>query len=177
MASVHVLIEQHFWSWLNVTLGPTDSGQESETGRLELGESGAWSIWRTSQCCQPKPKPWLHVYVCEMTCPFSFFCLFVFLFFVCVCLCLPLWLTDANTPKKCRALFGLDQLSSWCKPCRYNCCSTSGRKTSTMSSLFYYHLISCSDIPKTCFHHCGNRWQTLLLFYFTEELPAINSLN
>uniref|UniRef100_A0A4W5NZI7 Transcription factor 7 like 2 n=1 Tax=Hucho hucho TaxID=62062 RepID=A0A4W5NZI7_9TELE len=25
---------------------------------------------------------------------------------------------DANAPKKCRALFGLDQLSSWCKPCR-----------------------------------------------------------
>ncbi|XP_035260298.1 transcription factor 7-like 2 isoform X8 [Anguilla rostrata] len=26
--------------------------------------------------------------------------------------------SDANTPKKCRALFGLEQLSSWCKPCR-----------------------------------------------------------
>ncbi|XP_065118930.1 transcription factor 7-like 2 isoform X12 [Paramisgurnus dabryanus] len=26
--------------------------------------------------------------------------------------------TDANTPKKCRALFGLDQLGLWCKPCR-----------------------------------------------------------
>ncbi|KAH0623741.1 hypothetical protein JD844_006836 [Phrynosoma platyrhinos] len=26
---------------------------------------------------------------------------------------------DANTPKKCRALFGLDQQSLWCKPCRY----------------------------------------------------------
>ncbi|KAG7264906.1 hypothetical protein CRUP_005611 [Coryphaenoides rupestris] len=26
---------------------------------------------------------------------------------------------DANTPKKCRALFGLDQLSLWCKPCRF----------------------------------------------------------
>ncbi|XP_049320288.1 transcription factor 7-like 2 isoform X7 [Astyanax mexicanus] len=25
---------------------------------------------------------------------------------------------DANTPKKCRALFGLDQLVLWCKPCR-----------------------------------------------------------
>ncbi|XP_046888582.1 transcription factor 7-like 2 isoform X17 [Hypomesus transpacificus] len=25
---------------------------------------------------------------------------------------------DANTPKKCRALFGLDQLNLWCKPCR-----------------------------------------------------------
>uniref|UniRef100_A0AAX7TPN0 HMG box domain-containing protein n=1 Tax=Astatotilapia calliptera TaxID=8154 RepID=A0AAX7TPN0_ASTCA len=25
---------------------------------------------------------------------------------------------NANTPKKCRALFGLDQLSLWCKPCR-----------------------------------------------------------
>uniref|UniRef100_A0AAY5E7F7 HMG box domain-containing protein n=1 Tax=Electrophorus electricus TaxID=8005 RepID=A0AAY5E7F7_ELEEL len=25
---------------------------------------------------------------------------------------------DANTPKKCRALFGLEQLSLWCKPCR-----------------------------------------------------------
>ncbi|KAM9560138.1 transcription factor 7-like 2 isoform 20-T20 [Salvelinus alpinus] len=25
---------------------------------------------------------------------------------------------DANAPKKCRALFGLDQLSLWCKPCR-----------------------------------------------------------
>ncbi|XP_010713061.1 transcription factor 7-like 2 [Meleagris gallopavo] len=27
-------------------------------------------------------------------------------------------LTDANTPKKCRALFGLDRQSLWCKPCR-----------------------------------------------------------
>ncbi|XP_030629054.1 transcription factor 7-like 2 isoform X2 [Chanos chanos] len=26
--------------------------------------------------------------------------------------------SDANTPKKCRALFGLEQLSLWCKPCR-----------------------------------------------------------
>uniref|UniRef100_A0A671NGQ1 Transcription factor 7-like 2 n=1 Tax=Sinocyclocheilus anshuiensis TaxID=1608454 RepID=A0A671NGQ1_9TELE len=25
---------------------------------------------------------------------------------------------NANTPKKCRALFGLDQLGLWCKPCR-----------------------------------------------------------
>ncbi|XP_026132275.1 transcription factor 7-like 2 isoform X13 [Carassius auratus] len=25
---------------------------------------------------------------------------------------------DSNTPKKCRALFGLDQLGLWCKPCR-----------------------------------------------------------
>ncbi|XP_070608790.1 transcription factor 7-like 2 isoform X7 [Erythrolamprus reginae] len=25
---------------------------------------------------------------------------------------------DANTPKKCRALFGLDQQPLWCKPCR-----------------------------------------------------------
>ncbi|XP_055502831.1 transcription factor 7-like 2 isoform X8 [Leucoraja erinacea] len=25
---------------------------------------------------------------------------------------------DANTPKKCRALFGLDQQNLWCKPCR-----------------------------------------------------------
>uniref|UniRef100_A0A4W5NZB9 Transcription factor 7 like 2 n=1 Tax=Hucho hucho TaxID=62062 RepID=A0A4W5NZB9_9TELE len=33
------------------------------------------------------------------------------------CLSLPP-ITDANAPKKCRALFGLDQLSSWCKPCR-----------------------------------------------------------
>ncbi|XP_066518876.1 transcription factor 7-like 2 isoform X4 [Hoplias malabaricus] len=33
------------------------------------------------------------------------------------CLSLPP-ITDANTPKKCRALFGLDQLGLWCKPCR-----------------------------------------------------------
>ncbi|XP_046888571.1 transcription factor 7-like 2 isoform X7 [Hypomesus transpacificus] len=33
------------------------------------------------------------------------------------CLSLPP-ITDANTPKKCRALFGLDQLNLWCKPCR-----------------------------------------------------------
>ncbi|XP_042900997.1 protein pangolin, isoforms A/H/I/S isoform X2 [Parasteatoda tepidariorum] len=26
--------------------------------------------------------------------------------------------TDANNPKKCRARFGLDRQSSWCKPCR-----------------------------------------------------------
>uniref|UniRef100_A0A4W6C134 Transcription factor 7 like 2 n=1 Tax=Lates calcarifer TaxID=8187 RepID=A0A4W6C134_LATCA len=66
-----------------------------------------------------KQQPWLYVFVCAMTCPFSFFFLFLFFFLsLCVCLCLPLWLTDANTPKKCRALFGLDQLSLWCKPCR-----------------------------------------------------------
>ncbi|XP_067393244.1 transcription factor 7-like 2 isoform X4 [Emydura macquarii macquarii] len=33
------------------------------------------------------------------------------------CLSLPP-ITDANTPKKCRALFGLDRQSLWCKPCR-----------------------------------------------------------
>ncbi|XP_041719456.2 transcription factor 7-like 2 isoform X20 [Coregonus clupeaformis] len=33
------------------------------------------------------------------------------------CLSLPP-ITDANAPKKCRALFGLDQLGLWCKPCR-----------------------------------------------------------
>ncbi|XP_041116689.1 transcription factor 7-like 2 isoform X21 [Polyodon spathula] len=33
------------------------------------------------------------------------------------CLSLPP-ITDTNTPKKCRALFGLDQQSLWCKPCR-----------------------------------------------------------
>uniref|UniRef100_A0A9J8DJT2 Transcription factor 7 like 2 n=2 Tax=Cyprinus carpio TaxID=7962 RepID=A0A9J8DJT2_CYPCA len=30
----------------------------------------------------------------------------------------PSSVTNANTPKKCRALFGLDQLGLWCKPCR-----------------------------------------------------------
>ena len=91
----------------------------------------------------------------------SIFLLFLsfFLFLsLCVCLCLPLWLTDANTPKKCRALFGLDQLSLWCKPCRYNCCSSNGRKTSTMSSFF--SLMICSDIPlKTFFHRCAKTWK------------------
>uniref|UniRef100_A0A671L989 Transcription factor 7-like 2 n=1 Tax=Sinocyclocheilus anshuiensis TaxID=1608454 RepID=A0A671L989_9TELE len=29
---------------------------------------------------------------------------------------------NANTPKKCRALFGLDQLGLWCKPCREKKC-------------------------------------------------------
>lgn len=33
--------------------------------------------------------------------------------------CVYLMLTDANTPKKCRALFGLDRQTLWCKPCRY----------------------------------------------------------
>ncbi|MEJ1274902.1 transcription factor 7 like 2 T cell specific HMG box [Cricetulus griseus] len=33
------------------------------------------------------------------------------------CLSLPP-ITDANTPKKCRALFGLDRMTLWCKPCR-----------------------------------------------------------
>ncbi|XP_063290073.1 transcription factor 7-like 2 isoform X2 [Pelobates fuscus] len=33
------------------------------------------------------------------------------------CLSLPP-ITDANAPKKCRALFGLDQQNLWCKPCR-----------------------------------------------------------
>lgn len=50
----------------------------------------------------------------------------IFLFSLCV-LCLPFWLTDANTPKKCRALFGLDQLSLWCKPCRYTPKGTFGK--------------------------------------------------
>lgn len=120
-----------------------------------------WSLWRISQCCQPKAKPWLHVFVCAMTCPFSFLFFPFFFLSLCVCLCLPLWLTDANTPKKCRALFGLDQLSLWCKPCRYNCCSTNGRKTSTKSSFF--SLIITYTSKKTCFHQYGNRWQTLLL--------------
>ncbi len=40
-------------------------------------------------------------------------------FFFFVVFYVPLWITDANTPKKCRALFGLDQLGLWCKPCRY----------------------------------------------------------
>lgn len=39
-------------------------------------------------------------------------------FFFFVVFYVPLWITDANTPKKCRALFGLDQLGLWCKPCR-----------------------------------------------------------
>lgn len=101
-----------------------------------------WSLWRISQCCQPKPKPWLHVFVCAMTCPFSSF----LSFFLSLCVCLCLWLTDANTPKKCRALFGLDQLSLWCKPCRYNCCSTNGRKTSTKSSFFSLIIIYLSNM-------------------------------
>lgn len=137
---------------------------------------GAWRIWSLMvwsqygghpSVCQPKPKPWLHVFVCAMTCPFFLSFLFFFFLFclsLCVCLCLPLWLTDANTPKKCRALFGLDQLSLWCKPCRYNCCSANGRKTSTMSSFFlldydYYYI----PLKKHSFHPCGNGWQTLLL--------------
>ncbi|XP_069467901.1 transcription factor 7-like 2 isoform X4 [Ambystoma mexicanum] len=33
------------------------------------------------------------------------------------CLSLPP-ITDANAPKKCRALFGLDRQNLWCKPCR-----------------------------------------------------------
>lgn len=52
-------------------------------------------------------------YMCCLSNDVSIFCVFVLF------VCLPLWLTDANTPKKCRALFGLDQLSLWCKPCRY----------------------------------------------------------
>lgn len=51
----------------------------------------------------------------------------IFFCFPCVFLCLPFWLTDANTPKKCRALFGLDQLSLWCKPCRYTPKGTFGK--------------------------------------------------
>lgn len=46
-------------------------------------------------------------------------CLFVSNYMLfCLC-CVFMWITDANTPKKCRALFGLDQLGLWCKPCRY----------------------------------------------------------
>lgn len=37
----------------------------------------------------------------------------------CIFFCVYLMLTDANTPKKCRALFGLDRQTLWCKPCRY----------------------------------------------------------
>uniref|UniRef100_A0A668AGC2 Transcription factor 7 like 2 n=1 Tax=Myripristis murdjan TaxID=586833 RepID=A0A668AGC2_9TELE len=82
---------------------------------------------------------------------------------------------DANTPKKCRALFGLDQLSLWCKPCRYNSCSTYGRRTSTMSSFLLLDYLFRYP-SKTCFHQCGNRWQTPLLLLLTGEPPAINSL-
>lgn len=59
--------------------------------------------------------------VCPNDVSIFFFC------FPCVFLCLPFWLTDANTPKKCRALFGLDQLSLWCKPCRYTLKGTFGK--------------------------------------------------
>lgn len=38
---------------------------------------------------------------------------------LCCIFCVYLMLTDANTPKKCRALFGLDRQTLWCKPCRY----------------------------------------------------------
>uniref|UniRef100_A0A2I2ZXL4 CTNNB1 binding N-teminal domain-containing protein n=1 Tax=Gorilla gorilla gorilla TaxID=9595 RepID=A0A2I2ZXL4_GORGO len=37
---------------------------------------------------------------------------------LCCIFCVYLMLTDANTPKKCRALFGLDRQTLWCKPCR-----------------------------------------------------------
>lgn len=131
-----------------------------------------WSVWRTSQCCQPKPKPWLNVFVHAMTCPFSFLFFLFFFFFpflsLCVCLCLPLRLTDANTPKKCRALFGLDQLSLWCKPCRYNSCCTSDRKTSTVNGVFF--LIIGSDFSlKTRFCLCGIRWLIPPLLLLAEE--------
>lgn len=53
-----------------------------QVGAWRIWSLMAWSIWRTSQCCQPKPKPWLHVFVCAMTCPFSF----SFFFFVSVCM-------------------------------------------------------------------------------------------
>lgn len=94
-----------------------------------------------------------------MTCPFSFLFFFVLLS-LCVCLCRPVRLTDANTPKKCRALFGLDQLSLWCKPCRYYCCRTNGRKTSTKITFFSLIITHCAS--ETQFRPCGNRWQTLL---------------
>lgn len=95
-----------------------------------------------------------------MTCPFSFLSFFVLLS-LCVCLCRPVRLTDANTPKKCRALFGLDQLSLWCKPCRYYCCRTNGRKTSAKSTFFSLIITHCAS--KTQLPPCGNRRQTLLL--------------
>ena len=104
---------------------------------------------------------------------FCFFVCFFFLFFclsLCVCLCLPLWLTDANTPKKCRALFGLDQLSLWCKPCRYNCCSANGRKTSTMSSFFlldydYYYIPLKKNTVSIRVVTDGKLFFSLLRFY------------
>ena len=46
-------------------------------------------------------------------------------------------LTDANTPKKCRALFGLDRQTLWCKPCRYiPYCKAFGKNQSILS--FWY---------------------------------------
>lgn len=98
-----------------------------------------------------------------MTCPFFLFLfLFPLLCSVSVCLsvrpsvclscmfvCLPLWLTDANTPKKCRALFGLDQLSLWCKPCRYITAVNGGRRPQGAAStprlfFFFTPLVSVS---------------------------------
>lgn len=91
-----------------------------------------------------------------------FFSFFFVLLSLCVCLCRPVRLTDANTPKKCRALFGLDQLSLWCKPCRYYCCRTNGRKTSAKSTFFSLIITHCAS--KTQLPPCGNRWQTLCSF-------------
>ena len=107
-----------------------------------------------------------------MTCPFSFLSCFVLLS-LCVCLCQPVRLTDANTPKKCRALFGLDQLSLWCKPCRYNCCRTTGRKTSAKSTFFSLIITHYASVP-LAWQQMANSFCSI---FHTEELPAINSFS
>uniref|UniRef100_A0A3Q2CL80 Transcription factor 7 like 2 n=1 Tax=Cyprinodon variegatus TaxID=28743 RepID=A0A3Q2CL80_CYPVA len=80
------------------------------------------------------------------------------------CLSLPP-ITDANTPKKCRALFGLDQLSLWCKPCRYNCCSSTKRKTNHTELFFssFSNWLEC--LPKTCADRLKKKSPFFSLFF------------
>lgn len=50
----------------------------------------------------------------------SFGFLFIFCMFCIHCSCTPqlFWLQIAQNPKKCRAVFGLEQQQLWCAPCR-----------------------------------------------------------
>lgn len=68
------------WASLRLVRDPKLAGRGLED--LEAWWLGPYG--GTSQCCQPEPKPWLHVFVCAMTCPFSFFFLFFCLLSVCL---------------------------------------------------------------------------------------------
>ena len=74
---------------------------------------------------------------------------------------------ECTNPKKCRARFGLDQQSQWCKPCRYVPvlrAPTRGGHLSTRSSLPLYY---CAQGTCTWEHSAPATFQITLMAAFS----------